>query len=130
MQQEKEKNPGVSTVEPNKPEPSKGPDEPEKPEPGIEPVKKEKSKLEFEEILAKIDAAQNALSDADVRRIQNASSPLLPVVVKDKNDWLHNTLRIAANICTFPGRLIGKGISKLLTNKNKKKKIAKYNKKC
>ena len=120
---EKEKNPGVSTVEPNKPEPSKGPDEPEKPEPGIEPVKKEKSKLEFEEILAKIDAAQNALSDADVRRIQNASSPLLPVVVKDKNDWLHNTLRIAANICTFPGRLIGKGISKLLTNKNKKEKL-------
>ena len=120
---EKEKNPGVSTVEPNKPEPSKGPDEPEKPEPGIEPVKKEKSKLEFEEILAKIGAAQNALSDADVRRIQNASSPLLPVVVKDKNDWLHNTLRIAANICTFPGRLIGKGISKLLTNKNKKEKL-------
>ena len=135
---EKEKNPGVSTVEPNKPEPSKpepnkpepskpepskGPDEPEKPEPGIEPVKKEKSKLEFEEILAKIDAAQNALSDADVRRIQNASSPLLPVIVKDKNDWLHNTLRIAANICTFPGRLIGKGISKLLTNKNKKEKL-------
>ena len=125
---EKEKNSGVSTVEPNKPEPnkpepSKGPDEPEKPEPGIEPVKKEKSKLEFEEILAKIDAAQNALSDADVRRIQNASSPLLPVIVKDKNDWLHNTLRIAANICTFPGRLIGKGISKLLTNKNKKEKL-------
>ena len=120
---EKEKNSGVSTVEPNRPEPSKGPDEPEKPEPGIEPVKKEKSKLEFEEILAKIDAAQNALSDADVRRIQNASSPLLPVIVKDKNDWLHNTLRIAANICTFPGRLIGKGISKLLTNKNKKEKL-------
>ena len=123
-------------------EPSKGNDEPEKepdgigtiidghtpvdpikkPEPGKAEEKKE-PKLEFEEILAKIDAAQNALSDADVRRIQNASSPLLPVVVKDKNDWLHNTLRIAANICTFPGRLIGKGISKLLTNKNKKEKL-------
>ena len=93
-----------------------------KPEPSKAEEKKE-PKLEFEEILAKIDAAQNALSDADVRRIQNASSPLLPVVVKDKNDWLHNTLRIAANICTFPGRLIGKGISKLLTNKNKKEKL-------
>lgn len=86
------------------------------------PGKKEE-KLEFEEILAKIEAAQNALSDADVRRIQNASSPLLPAVVKDKNDWLHNALRAAANICTLPGRLIGKGISKLLTNKTKKEKL-------
>ena len=98
------------------------PDPTKEPEPGKTEEKKEQ-KLEFEEILAKIGAAQNALSDADVRRIQNASSPLLPVVVKDKNDWLHNTLRIAANICTFPGRLIGKGISKLLTNKNKKEKL-------
>ena len=132
----------LKNPEKEKDEPSKGNGEPEKepngtgkiidvypmpeptkePEPGKTEEKKEQ-KLEFEEILAKIGAAQNALSDADVRRIQNASSPLLPVVVKDKNDWLHNTLRIAANICTFPGRLIGKGISKLLTNKNKKEKL-------
>ena len=131
---DKLKNPEKGQDEPEK-EPGKEPDgtgtiidvytpvDPtKKPEPGKTEEKKE-PKLEFEEILAKIGAAQNALSDADVRRIQNASSPLLPVVVKDKNDWLHNTLRIAANICTFPGRLIGKGISKLLTNKNKKEKL-------
>ena len=66
----------------------------------------------FEEILADIEAAKNAVSDAQYSRYQSANGPWLVPVQKDEGDWLRNFARGVVggivSVINIPRKLINK----------------------
>ncbi|WP_405315481.1 hypothetical protein [Faecalibacillus faecis] len=87
------RNNGVAPSQPTPPEPTPTPPDPT-PTP-TQPTQTEEigEPKEFDEILEDIQAAQNAMSDAEVGRYESARGKWLVPVKYDKGDWLHNSAR-------------------------------------
>ena len=87
------RNNGVAPSQPTPPEPTPTPPDPT-PTP-TQPTQTEEigEPKEFDEILEDIQAAQNAMSYAEVGRYESAKGKWLVPVKYDKGDWLHNSAR-------------------------------------
>lgn len=94
------------------------------PEPEPEP---KKEPLMFGEILAKIDAAENALSFGQVNRYQNRTLAVMKIQ-KDENDWVHNLFRGIGRGCLAAFYSIVKTWSKIFTTKKTIEKMEKLKK--
>ena len=101
------RNNGVAPSQPTPPEPTPTPPDPTPtppdptptpPDPTPTPTQPTQTEeigepKEFDEILEDIQAAQNAMSYAEVGRYESAKGKWLVPVKYDKGDWLHNSAR-------------------------------------
>ena len=84
----------------------------------------EKKPKTFEEILHKVEAAKNAMSDAELGRYESAEGNWLVPVEYDQGDWLRNSARFLLNKVIGSAINIPKKIySMIRTGKNQKAKM-------
>lgn len=92
---------------------------------GKEPPKENDLPKEFDEILFEVQAAKNAMSDAELGRYEAAKGKWLVPVKYDKGDWLRNTARfITQKVFGSMINIPRKAYSWLRTGKEQKEKMA------
>ena len=89
------------------------------------PINQEQEPKEFDEILAEIQAAKNAMSDAEVGRYESAKGKWLVPVQYDKGDWLRNSARflvqkVLGSVVNIPRKIY----SMIRTGKKQEQKMA------
>ena len=94
------------------------------PTPTIPSIPQIEEPKEFDEILEDIQAAQNAMSDAEVGRYESARGKWLVPVQYDKGDWLHNSARflvqkVLGSVVNIPRKIY----SMIRTGKKQEEKI-------
>lgn len=114
----KEEEPKKKEEEPKKKE--EDPKKKEEPEPEQEDPNQQqnpkKGKLDFEEIVAKVDAAENSLTFGEANTYEQVHSKWLVPIKVDKGDWLRTTLRRVMGVFTNIGHIGQKAAAHLFFN--------------
>ncbi|MCR5187033.1 MAG: hypothetical protein K6D97_07990 [Clostridia bacterium] len=114
----KEEDPKKKEEDPKKKEEDskKKEEDPKKKEEPNQQQDPKKGKLDFEEIVAKVDAAENSLTFGEANTYEQVHSKWLVPIKVDKGDWLRTTMRRVMGVFTNIGHMGQKAAAHLFFN--------------